>query len=131
MKVLTCVLLYLGFIINFEKSVMQELEFLGMLVNTTTPLICLPADKLKQIRSKAAIMWSMNTLSARLLSHDSHFLGKAQCSNPSHPSCPIVFQTDLQAALICSNQDYRARISLSAGAREELRNSSSNGTGNF
>ena len=52
LEVLTHILQCLGFIINTEKSVMsptQELEFLGMLVNTNTLLLSLPADKVKQI----------------------------------------------------------------------------------
>ena len=47
LEVLTHILQCLGFIINAEKSVMspaQELEFLGMMVKTTTLLLCLPTD---------------------------------------------------------------------------------------
>ena len=123
LEVLIHVLQSLGFIINFEKSVMtpkQELEFLGMMVNTTTLLISLPADKLKQIQSEAARMCSMDSLSVRLLAH---FLGKLNAATQAIPPAPLFYQClqrDLQAALASSNQDYKTPLTLSAGAREEL-----------
>ena len=52
LQVLIHILQCLGFIINTEKLVMiptQEIEFLGMRVNTNTLLVSLPADKMKQI----------------------------------------------------------------------------------
>jgi len=76
LEVLTHILQCLGFIINAEKSVIsptQELEFLGMLVNTNTLLLSLPADKVEQKSSE----WPPFQLTLP---------GKAQRSNPGYPS---------------------------------------------
>ena len=123
LEVLTHILQCLGFIINTEKSVMsptQELEFLGMLVNTNTLLLSLPADKVKQIRAEAIRISNMASLSARLLSH---FLGKLSAATQAIPPAPLFYrclQRDLQIALINSNQDYEIPLSLSQPSREEL-----------
>ena len=110
----------LGFLINFEKSVMsptQELEFLGMVVNTNTLIVSLPADKIRQIRSR---IFNVASLSARLLSH---FLGKLNAATQAVAPAPLFFrylQQDLQLALAHGNQDYETLLSLSCQAKEEL-----------
>lgn len=76
LEVLVHILECLGFIINTKKSVMtpmQEIELLGVVVNSNTLLVSLPVDKRRQIRLKATQISNMTLLSARLLSQ---FLGK-------------------------------------------------------
>ena len=123
LEVLTHILQSLDFIINTEKSVMtptQELEFLGMMVNTDTLLVSLPADKVKQIRAEAVRISNMNTLSARLLSH---FLGKLSAATQAIPPAPLFYrclQRDLQATLADNDQNYEAHLTLSQASVEEL-----------
>ena len=123
LEVLTHILQCLGFIINTEKSVMsptQELEFLGMLVNTNTLLLSLPADKVKQIRTEAIRISNMASLSARLLSH---FLGKLSTTTQAIPPVPLFYrclQRDLQVTLNKSDQDYEVFLSFSQPSQEEL-----------
>ena len=90
LEVLTHILKCLGFIINTEKSVMtptQEIEFLGMVVNSNSLLVRLPADKLKQIRTEAGRISNMTSLPARLLSH---FLGKLSATTQAVPPSPTI-----------------------------------------
>ena len=98
----------------------QNLEFLGMMVNTNTLLISLPSDKVKQIQSEANRISNMTTLSACLLSQ---FLGKSNAATQAVPPAPLFYrylQQDLQAALAWGNQDYETLLSLTQSAREEL-----------
>ena len=123
LEVLTHILQCLGFIINTEKSVMsptQELEFLGMLVNTNTLLLSLPADKVKQIQAEAIRISKMASLSARLLSH---FRGKLSAATQAIPPAPLFYrclQRDLQVALNNSNQDYDVLLYLLQPSQKEL-----------
>ena len=123
LEVLVHLLQCLSFLINFEKSVMsptQELEFLGMVVNTNTLIVSLPADKIRQIRSEATRIFNMASLSACLLSH---FLGKLNAATQAVAPAPLFFrylQQDLQSALAHGNQDYETLLSLSCQAKEEL-----------
>ena len=123
LEVLIHILQCLGFIINTEKSVMtptQEIEFLGMRVNTNTLLVSLPADKVKQIREEMVRIANMTSLSARLLSH---FLGKLSAATQAIPPAPLFYrclQRDLQTALADNNQNYEALLSLSQASLEEL-----------
>jgi len=66
-------------------SLSQELEFLGMLVNTNTLLVSLPADRMKEITTEAI---NMASLSAHLLSH---FLGKFSAAIQAIPPAPLFF----------------------------------------
>ena len=123
LEVLVHLLQCLSFLINFEKSVMsptQELEFLGMVVNTNTLIVSLPADKIRQIRSEATRIFNMASLSACLLSH---FLGKLNAATQAVAPAPLFFrylQQDLHSTLAHGNQDYETLLSLSCQAKEEL-----------
>lgn len=115
LEVLTHVLQCLGFIINFEKSVMtptQEVKFLEMLVNTNSLQVSLPADKMKQIRSEAARLSNMTSLSVCLLAH---FLGKLNTATQAVTPAPLFYhylQQDLQGALASGNQNYETLLSF-------------------
>ena len=46
---------HLGFVINFKKCVLeptQEIEFLGMIVNSKTMTLSLPQEKVQKIKSQ-------------------------------------------------------------------------------
>jgi len=122
----------LGFIINTEKSMMsqtQELEFLGMLVNTNTLLVSLLANKVKQIRAEAIRISNMVSLSAHLLSH---FPGKLSAATQGIPLAPLFYcclQRDLQVALNNSNQDYKVLLFLSQPSLESGESTFPNGIG--
>ena len=70
-----------GLIINNKMSLSQELEFLGMLVNTNTLLISLPADRVKEIMAEAIRI-------SHLLSH---FLGNLSAAIQAIPPVPLFF----------------------------------------
>jgi len=56
LEVLIFLLEALGFIVNKEKSVLcpsQEIEFLGLLVDSQSLQLKLPTEKMKQIRKEA------------------------------------------------------------------------------
>ena len=111
LEVVINILQCLGLIINTKISLIQEI--LGMLVNTNTLLVSLPADKVKEIRAEAIRISNMVFLSAHLLSH---FLGKLSVATQAIPPFPLFYhclQSDLQIALNNSNQDYEVPLSLS------------------
>ena len=65
------------FIVHPEKSLttyLQELEFLGMVVDTQTMELHLPGQKVEKMLVKAAKLWSSRTLLTRC--EVSHLLGK-------------------------------------------------------
>ena len=58
----------LGFIVNMEKSVLtpsQQIEFLGLLLNTTSMCLTLPGHKIRTIRKEAALLLRQGNFSAR------------------------------------------------------------------
>jgi len=97
-------------------SLSQELEFLGMLVNTNTVLFSLPADRVKEITAEAIRISNMASLSAHLLSH---FLGKLSAAIQAIPPAQL-FTIACRATLNNSNQDYEAPLSLSQPTQEKL-----------
>jgi len=92
LEVLIHILKCLGFIINTEKFLMsptQELEFLGMMINTNTLLVSLPADKVKQIRAESIRISNMIALPTCLLSH---FLGKLSTAAQTIRPAPLFYR---------------------------------------
>ena len=77
-----------GLIINNKTSLTLELEFLGMLVNTNTLLVSLPADRVKEIMAEAIRISNMASLSVHLLFH---FLGKLSTATQAIPPAPLFF----------------------------------------
>ena len=91
----------------------QELEFLGIMVNTNTLLVSLPAEKVKQIRAETTWISNMTSLPARLLAH---FLGNLSAATQAVPPAPLFYrclQRDLQAALAANGQNCEAHLFLS------------------
>jgi len=61
---LTHILRCSGLIINTKMSLSQELEVLGMLVNTNALFVSLPADRVKEITAETIRTSNMVFLSA-------------------------------------------------------------------
>ena len=114
----------LGFRIHPEKAVTtptQEIEFLGMVVDSKTVELRLPGQKLRKIRQEAAKIRDQSAQpTARELSR---LLGKFNSVSQAVPPGPLfcrAMQRDLAAALEESNQSYDAPCQLSPAAKEEL-----------
>ena len=78
----------LGFIINSKKSILspsQEIEFLGMLLNSITMEIKLPGEKIKKIRQEAHYLLAIKQPSAQQLSQ---LLGKLNATTPALQMAP-------------------------------------------
>ena len=81
LEVLLFLLEALGYIVNREKSYLdpaQELEFLGLLVDSQSLQLRLPGEKIKQIRREATQLLGRELISARQLSQ---FLGKLNAAS--------------------------------------------------
>jgi len=113
LEVVTRLLQCSGLIINTKMSLSQELEFLGMLVNTNALLVSLPADRVKEIMAEAIRISNMVSFSAHLLSH---FLGKLSTATLQPHYSFIACRETLNN----SNQDYEVPLSLSQPTQEKL-----------
>jgi len=102
LEVFTHIIQCLGSIINTEKLVMspiQDLEFLGMLVNTNTLFVSLLTDKVKQIRVETIRISNVVSLS--------HFLKTLSAATQAIPPALLFYrclQRGLQVALNNNNQ---------------------------
>ena len=88
LEVLVFLLEALGFIINQEKSLLspvQEIEFLGLMVDSLAIQLKLPGDKLRQIRKEAAQLLTCEAVSARQLSQ---FIGKLNAASQAIQVAP-------------------------------------------
>jgi len=113
----------LGFIINSKKSILtpaQEIEFLGMTINSVTMDLKLPGEKIKKIRQEVHRLISLQQPSAQLLSQ---LLGKLNATTPALQMAPLFcrsLQICLKQALSANQQNYQAVVQLSPQALEDL-----------
>ena len=113
----------LGFIVNMEKSVTtpsQQIEFLGLQVDTITMCLSLPGHKIKAIRGEASQLLRPGSLSARRLAQ---FIGKLNATSQAVFPAPLFYrhlQRDLQSALLRGSQNYETLLLLSQESREEI-----------
>ena len=123
LETLMWILRALGFIVNHDKSVLkptQEIEFLGMVVNSVSMEISLPGEKLRQIRGEATKLLSQSQVSARLLSK---FIGKLNAAAQAVVPAPLLYrhlQGNLRSTLASGNHGYENVTTLSQQAQEEL-----------
>ena len=115
----------LGFIINYPKSLLtptQEIEFLGLMVNSVTMEIKMPGEKIKQIRLETKKLQETNTCMQALTL--SRLLGKLNHATQAIPPAPLFYrnlQQCLQKALATKGgKDYGAMAHLTEAARKEL-----------
>ena len=123
LKTLVWILRALGFIVNQDKSVFtptQEIEFLGLVVNSVSMELSLLREKLRQIRGEATKLLSPSLVSARVLSQ---FIGKLNAV--AHAVVPALLfychlQGDLRDVLASGSHGYKNVTALSQQAQEEL-----------
>ena len=119
----TYLLQNLGFIIHPTKSQLspsQELEFLGMMVNTLTMTLRVPGEKIKKIRLEAQSLLKSDKITARMVSR---VVGKMSAMTQAIPPAPLFFralQRDLGRTLEAGDQCYETPCHLSQASREEL-----------
>ena len=112
-----------GFVVNNKKSLLdptQEIEFLGMTINSVEMNLSLPGDKIKSIRQEAQKLLCIPKPSAHLLSQ---LIGKLNATTPALLMAPLFcrsLQICLKQALQANSQDYRSSAPLSPQAMEDL-----------
>ena len=99
----------------------QDIEFLGMAVDSNAMALHLPGQKLKKLQLEAAKIRDQSaTPSAREVSH---LLGKFNSVTKVVPPSPLfcrALQSDLAIALKKSNQSYNGPCQLSPAPKKEL-----------
>ena len=112
-----------GFVINNKKSLLQptqEIEFLGMIIDSVRMDLTLPGEKIEDIRQEAQKLFSLSSPSAHSLSQ---LAGKLNATTPALQVAPLFcrsLQTCLKQALAANSQDYKSPIHLSPQAAEDL-----------
>ena len=100
----------LGFTVNQDKSIMeptQEIEFLGITINTKQMIMCLPTEKLKKIQADARNLLGEAVTSARKLAR---LIGKMNASARVIPPAPLFYrnlQRDLSQVLETGGSELR------------------------
>jgi len=123
LEALMFLLTSLGFVINMPKSVTiptQQIEFLGMKVDSVSLQLSLPGEKLHHIRMEVSQHLQKSQVTARQVAQ---LIGKLHAASQAVLPAPLFYrslQGDLQRALSHSNQNYNTMLSLSPQAREEL-----------
>ena len=110
----------LGFSKKSILSPSQEIEFLGMLLNSITMEIKLPGEKIKKIRQEAHRLLAIKQPSAQQLSQ---LLGKLNATTPALQMAPLFcrsLQMCLKQALVDNHQKYQSVVCLSSQALEDL-----------
>ena len=119
---LTYLLENLGFLLS-EKSVSkpaQEMDFLGMVVDSVAMRLKIPGGKIKKNRQEARGLLNPTAVSAREVSR---IIGKMTAMSQGIPPAPLFYrclQRDLSRALERGQQSYETACPLSHGVREEL-----------
>ena len=113
-----------GFIINNNKKSLldptQEIEFLGMIINSVKMDISLPGEKIKNIRQEAQKLLNHLRPSAHLLFQ---LIGKLNATTPALQMAPLFcrsLQRCLKQALETNSQNYQSPVQLSPQALEDL-----------
>ena len=112
-----------GFVINKKKSLLeptQEIEFLGMIVNSKEMDIRLPGMKIKDIKQEAWSLLNHPRPSAHSLPQ---LIGKLNATTPALQMASLFFRalkTCLKQALEASSQNYQSPVQLSSQAVEDL-----------
>ena len=110
----------LGFVINIPKSITiptQQIEFLGLQMDSTCLQLSLPGEKLHYIRMEINQNLQRSQVTARQLAQ---LIGKLHATSLAVLPAPLFYwslQGDLQKALDCSNQDYDTLLSISPPAQ--------------
>ena len=98
----------------------QQIEFLGLRVDTSTMSLSLPGHKIRTIRGEAIQLLRQSSISARKVAQ---FIGKLNAAAQAVFPAPLFYrhlQRDLQEALARGNQSYESSLQLSQASREEI-----------
>ena len=123
LKALTFLLTGLGFIINVQKSITiptQQIEFLGLKVDSVSLHLSLLGEKLHHIRMEVRQHLQRPQVTARQLAQ---LIRKLHVTLQAVLPVPLFYrslQGDIQRVLNYTNQNYSALLSLSTQAQEEL-----------
>ena len=112
----------LGFVINYRKcqlTPVQEIEFLGFVINSVTLSLKLPGEKLRKIRKRCQQLLDQETISIRELSK---FLGLLTSSIQAVFPAPLHYRNlqRLKNVALNSLNSFEAMISLDNKAKEEI-----------
>ena len=113
----------LGFIINNKKSSLspsQQIDFLGMTVDSQAMELKLPGEKIKKIRTEAQNLLTRPETPARSVAQ---LLGKLNVTNPALQVADLFcrsLQTCLRHSLAASSQNYQSTVRISPQAVEDL-----------
>ena len=118
----TQLLEYLGFLVNYTKSEVQpiqEVTFLGLVINSNKQELSLPSQKLAQIKSHARDLLKQNLVSARELAQ---FIGKLSATVMAIRPAPLHYRSlqRLKHKALQGSKFYDRQIRISSEAREDL-----------
>ena len=114
------VLMYLGFLLNLEKSVVeptQKITFLGFELNTKTRTISIPDDKLQGITQHCKSLLGQQSISLRAVAK---VVGRLQATRLAITPGPLYYR-GLQRLLPREQvTNWEVKVSLSTHARADL-----------
>lgn len=116
-------LTYLGFIINWEKSVLEPrqcLRFLGFLVDTTRLTLTLPTDKLERIQKECRDALKTQSVTVRQLSR---LIGRMTATVQAVLPAPLHYRSLqlLKNRAFARTQSFETSLVISREAKDELR----------
>jgi hypothetical protein len=112
----------LGFLVNYKKSQLnpsQQIEFLGLLVDSNDLTLLLPGEKLRKIRKQCQKLLDHPEMSIRELSK---FLGLLTSSIQAIFPAPLHFRhlQNLKKQAMATQHSYDAMTSLDQASRDEI-----------
>jgi hypothetical protein len=112
----------LGFLVNYKKSLLvpsQQIEFLGLLIDSKALTLQLPGEKLRKIRKNCQKLLGLQEVSIRELSK---FLGLLTSSIQAIFPAPLHFRhlQHLKNQAMSSQRSYEAMTLLDQASREEI-----------
>jgi hypothetical protein len=122
-KTLAFLIERLGFLVNKKKSVMipsQEIEFLGMKVNSIAMEMALPNEKIQKIKEKCQQCIRAQQLSVRQLAE---IIGMLSAAAAAVLPAPLQYRhlQLLKIRSLISSQSYESKVTLTPESKEELR----------
>ena len=120
---LTFLLQQLGLVINWEKSILnptQELEYLGMMIDSNSMEMRLPQPKMTEVQKRCRHMLSRHTTTPHKLAQ---LLGTLTATMQAiHPGPLYCRELQmLKTKQLLSGKTYSSQITLSPECKEELR----------
>jgi len=108
----------LGFVVNYEKSVMipsPVMEFLGFLVDSTTMTLALPPEKVRKIQQECQKALTVSSLTLRKLAS---LTGLLNSSIQAVVPAPLHYRhlQNLKNRQLCPTMNYESEVQLSPQA---------------